>query len=331
MKISILIPAYKPNHKLLSELLESIVRTNKNRPEIIIGLQSGEDLSDEISKYNIRVVDFEKPSLLQTKKSLLSYATGDYIIYSDCDDLFVPGAIDFLISIISKTNSDLYVFKIYDFLENPISYSINKKKLKYEKITKENAYKSFCIGDLIRFETPSKCFKKGTIESSDFPKSDIFQGEDVIITSILLKKSENIIYIDEFLYQYRRYSTRGSALVKTSHLYDNLAVIEAVYSKQNIYTEYLVGRIFTQFCNTLYACPATPNFSFTSILNLYEKPGFSILLNYIRQSYKLKNNGFRTKRDKFLRFYFMMFAKKKLIFCRLMSKAGHFYRKFKHQ
>lgn len=331
MKISILIPAYKPNLKLMYELFDSIISTNIYKPEIIVGIQSDEDLSDAISKYGIKVIKYSKPSLYLTKLSLMSFASGDYIIFSDCDDLFVPGAIDELINIIDIKKADLFIYKIFDFTNVPRKEKCNININKCKSLNKSDAYEHFCMGDTIRFESPSKCFRKNIVRNSDFPNVDVFQGEDVIISTILIKNASNICLIDEDLYQYRKSQTRGSVQVNPKYLYDNLTVISTVFDSSNNYTLYLVKRIFLQFCNTLYLCPNLKTFSFSNISNIYYYEGFEILLEFAEKTCKMADFKLVSTREKFLRFYFLLFAKKKWLICTLLNKVGKIYRKINNR
>lgn len=100
-KISIVIPLYKTPHNYLNELIESIKAQTYSNWELCLSDGSGENspLTDILKKYTdsddrIKAV-YNKQALhiSENTNAALEVATGDYIAFTDHDDLLTPNAL----------------------------------------------------------------------------------------------------------------------------------------------------------------------------------------------------------------------------------------------
>jgi glycosyltransferase involved in cell wall biosynthesis len=95
MKLQILIPQYKENDSVIKPLLDSIaIQQNVPMDEIgVIICNDGSDtfLSDELlNSYPFRIEYHKEPhrGVSGTRNACLDYATADYVMFCDADDMF---------------------------------------------------------------------------------------------------------------------------------------------------------------------------------------------------------------------------------------------------
>lgn len=236
--ISILVPAYKPNPKLLTDLLQSIRKSNKSHPEIIIGLQGdSNDIASICEIFDAQIVKFDKPSSYRTRVALIDFALNDYVWFVDADDLLLPGAVDTLIRLINENPTiDCHVFNYL------ASYSVDNLQPviggNSKLIDRNEALALFSQNKYIGNAVWQKCFKK-SIKAS-FPDVDLFLGEDAIMTYSVLSASSKVMLLDKPLYFYRLNHSSGSSVLRPSHLRDLLISIKTL---SDFHDERIQGKI----------------------------------------------------------------------------------------
>lgn len=118
-RISVVIPVFN-TEQFLPACLDSILvdGANKCSFEVIAVNDASTDGSDAIlADYerrcgNLRVVRFkENRGVSAARNAGVTAARGDYVMFCDPDDAYVPGAVDYIASVVREQNPDVVFFK----------------------------------------------------------------------------------------------------------------------------------------------------------------------------------------------------------------------------
>lgn len=133
-------------------------------------------------------------------ENALRLSSGDYIFFSDQDDVWLPGKVEKMLPYLQKDNyviSDAYVTN--DNLEIKERLSSWRK---YKKGYWQNLYKSIYAGCTSAFTKKIKNY------ALPFPVSSFIQHDNWI--GLLCELKFNVVYIDEPLIYYRRHNSNTS-------------------------------------------------------------------------------------------------------------------------
>lgn len=113
-QISIIIPCYRQAH-FLTECLESVALATSEFHECII-VDDGNSDKDDLVLLNqvkptaphqvVRIIRQQNMGLSAARNAGLSFATGEFIKFLDCDDLLSPGSLDAQIAEMSQRQTD---------------------------------------------------------------------------------------------------------------------------------------------------------------------------------------------------------------------------------
>lgn len=205
MMINILVPVYNSG-KWLEECLISILNQTSSNYEVIIIDDGSKDNSLEIckkyeSKCNMKVYTRENKGVTFTRNELINYATSDYFIFLDSDDILYEKTIEMLSEIIKEKETDAVLYDIKQFSNK---YIIKREECIYI----EDYSKSKCIKDLLLLD------RRGYIAGAMFNKNkwiaieNCFKLEKYIEdwypVFYYLSNCEIIEYIHAELYMYRQ-------------------------------------------------------------------------------------------------------------------------------
>ena len=115
-KLSIIIPVFNTDEKYLRECLDSVIRQTMQEIEIICvndGSTDGSlDILNEYSKKDSRiiVIDKENAGVSVARNYGIDRASGEYIMFLDSDDYFLPEACQTVYETVCAENSDLGIF-----------------------------------------------------------------------------------------------------------------------------------------------------------------------------------------------------------------------------
>ena len=164
-KVSVCIPVYG-TEKILRKCLDSVAMQDFAEKEIVVvsdascGVnEKGEDAKKIVKKFaketKVPVVFREHLNnlgILETRRDLLSFSSGDFIFYIDSDDyLEGSNAISFLYNEAQRTNADIVNSTAIAVTENPERNSAQQEHLqkKIGKIT---------LGELLGNQIAEDCF-----------------------------------------------------------------------------------------------------------------------------------------------------------------------------
>ena len=208
-KISVIVPIYNQEN-YLEQCIESIINQTYKNLEIILVDDGSTDKSYDIClKYKkkdkrIVLIHKENGGLSSSRNAGLELVTGDYIMFCDSDDFFLPDTCLLMEKEITEKNAD-YVIGNYihcteegKFWKNPI---FDKKTYPNFKLSIRDYNKSFYI---MSSSVCNKIFRKSFLDEHSFRFVEGIPAEDAIFTTACFIKSSNVYYIKDIIYAYRQ-------------------------------------------------------------------------------------------------------------------------------
>ena len=212
-KVSIIVPVY--NVELYIEsCLDSLLNQTYSDYEIILINDGSTDGSIEIcNKYN----DKKIKKINQTNKGVsiarnvgISYATGQYIMFVDADDMVSKNYIENLVASMEKYNTDMVICK-YTKEEDKLVNNESSQNVEGKIINANIVLESMIENNLKEGYLWNKIFKKSIINENDLKfKDGVTVWEDLYFVMEYLSKADKICTINETLYYYR--TREGSAV-----------------------------------------------------------------------------------------------------------------------
>ena len=204
--ISVCIATYN-GEKYIKEQIDSILSQLSSEDEIIISDDgSKDDTLVEIKKINDnRIKLFENKGIhgyTHNFENALNHSSGDYIFFSDQDDVWLPNKIKIMLPYLMSDNfviSDAYITDANLKIKGKIS-----DWRKYKKGYFKNLYKSIYAGCTCAFTKNIKNY------CLPFPSTLYIQHDTWI--GLLSELKFNVISINEPLIYYRRHDSNTSGL-----------------------------------------------------------------------------------------------------------------------
>lgn len=174
MKISVIIPLYN-KVKSIHRTIDSVLKQTYNNIEIIVVDDGSTDGSDKIIRNihdkRVRYISKSNGGVSSARNYGVLKAKGDYIIFLDADDYFLPNAIEILSNTIKQYSVDCACANFY-IQKNEILTPYIKRQSGYIKEPfKEWFFQSFCP------RTGAAILKKNLLLDFPFPEN-IHRYED---------------------------------------------------------------------------------------------------------------------------------------------------------
>lgn len=237
MKLSILIPVYNAG-KYLKHCLDSIFSNiNTEKIEVVLIDDGSTDNSLDIIKNYCHSIKFSSrvnKGVLYTRKELIHLATGEYVFYVDADDYIVNGGIDRVFELLQQSNyPDILFIDAYSDYNGVLKY--DKYNSKLEKKLMQDIRTDFSLYK-VNNALWGKIFKRELLADIVFDgkESEIFTGEDLLLTSFIMNKAKTGAYANEAIYVYRKDISNS---ITSFFRLDGFKSIDAVYS--NIANNYI--------------------------------------------------------------------------------------------
>ena len=213
MKFSVLIPVYNVE-KYLEECIDSVLSQTYNDFEIILvddgsTDSSGEMCDDYAEKYGeiIRVFHQKNSGQLLTRCKGITESRGDYCLFLDGDDTFIPEALEDI-----KHYAEKYCFP--DIIQFPFYYDRGNSLEKSKCITEEDIFFNDDLKTVFEdfFSTTwlnSVCLKAVRREIAQAALDDFSAfrqlrcSEDRLHSMRMLDKASSVLYTVKPLYKYR--------------------------------------------------------------------------------------------------------------------------------
>ena len=254
--ISIIIPIYN-SEKYISECVDSILNQSYKDFELILVNDGSSDKSSilceqiALSDYRIKTYHKENGGAASARKYGVEKARGEWILFSDSDDIMPNGAIE---DLISKDNGNCELIlgtilykrqRLFIYTEN-FETSINK--LEYIKsLLDRKTYYGPC----------SKLYKRSLFDNINWvTDKEIFQNEDLLMLIALTTKIQNPIIVSNNYVHYHciekedSISTKQMSLTGWSHLFYKIREILELTNNFNkeiktAYLNYVIWSLYT--------------------------------------------------------------------------------------
>lgn len=308
--VSVIVPVYN-GEKYLRQCIDSICNQSYKDLEIIIINDGSKDNTSKIAKQieskdnRVIYVEHENKGVSYSRNKGIDLATGEYIVFVDCDDTIEKQYIELLLNQISKNNLDIVScgytdISIYGTIKLNDFYIGNSMLNKDEFIN--NIFKG--VGGTLW----GKIFKTKMINKNKVRlNNNIFMCEDMLFVLKYAMQSKRFGAIEESLYNYNR-KNENSVSSKINfeyfnNLIDVMKEIEKILNK-NKYDSKFIDSILSDRIKNL-----TVSFS---IMQHDKKHGYSkiekfnnikfIFENYYFKKYKNIFNASNKKENKLITF-----------------------------
>lgn len=220
MRFSIIVPVYNAE-KYLRESVDSVLSQSCEDWELILSDDGSEkkcaDLCDALAAENrrVRVIRQKNQGPLVARLNGIEAAKGEYCVFLDADDAFVPDGLACLNSAIGRNNEpDALIYSFYyetsegSRRESPLLFP---KERSFSGTEKKELYRLFVYGSGLN-SVWTKAVKREVFyrERPDYSKySHLRCAEDRLLSMAAVSQAETVVYLPEFLYRYRQFP--GSA------------------------------------------------------------------------------------------------------------------------
>ena len=188
--ISIILPCFN-QQDYLAEAIESTI--NQTIPCEIIFINDGStDNSLEIAKkYPIRIVNQVNKGLPSARNSGIMWATGDFVLPLDCDDMLMANCVEKILQVIKETNADVIAssFKCFGLSDQEVILMPNPTIEDFKTANRVG----YC--QAIR--------RSALLEVGGYSPKMVEGYEDLHLICNLLSRGKKLITIPEVLWKYR--------------------------------------------------------------------------------------------------------------------------------
>ena len=210
IRFSILVPVYNVADYIEDCIYSVLVQTYTNYELILVDDgstdESGNICDGFANNYSqIKVFHKKNRGLIHTRRFALQYATGDYFLMLDSDDMLEKDALEIINDTIEKHQCDCVFYNRKQLIDNKIveasyhlqaEYVTDKQRL-LRKALIEMPYNGIVL----------KCAKASLFSGTDYSSYyHIQKGEDLLQSLELLKNCNTAEFIDNQLYIYRKRS-----------------------------------------------------------------------------------------------------------------------------
>lgn len=233
IELSIVIPCYNVE-EYIKECIESVLEQDMYFYEILLINDGSTDKTLSIlelysSNPKIKIVNQQNGGLSKARNTGLLNAKGEYILFLDSDDFVEKRSINKVLKLIKEKSLNILAFNFF------IYYNSSNFYCEKRKIIKKNIFsgKDFLKFNLLNKNYPMSWLniynKEFLIKNNLFFKEGILH-EDVEFYIRLLKKVENMIYVDIPIIYYRQ--RNGSITKKKNKRRESYLEILKTYNKE---------------------------------------------------------------------------------------------------
>ncbi|MGL5384032.1 MAG: glycosyltransferase family 2 protein [Culicoidibacterales bacterium] len=240
LQVSIIVVAYNIE-KYIDKCLESIMNQTVTNIEIIVVNDGSTDSTLEIiqekaSQDNrIKIIDKQNAGTNEARKSGLSVAKGEYLLFVDGDDWLEVEALDVLYNKAKSNDFDIVCYNAYWSWDDK-----RKEQSTFSDLLSEDHLENLFLSRIL----PSLCFKfikKNYIDIYEIEfASNISYAEDLATVASLFMYKPKVGFEKSNLYNYYQ---RNDSITKKS----NLKVLEIDIAMQFIKRKLLENNLYEQY------------------------------------------------------------------------------------
>ncbi len=212
MFFSILVPVYNVE-KYLKQCIESVLAQDFQDYELVLVNDGSTDKSPEICEEyaakDSRIVYYSKENegLLLTRRYGIRRARGEYVLFLDSDDYWEKGLLTKLASELHKKPVDLVIYRFCRVTDDGKKVyedrGIFPDHTYFDKTNKEEFVACFVSTSRLNVMW-CKCVKRSILDvDTDYSAFRDKKGEDLLQSIAIIKNAQNILYLDDPLYNYR--------------------------------------------------------------------------------------------------------------------------------
>src|SRR5699024_8558807 len=322
--ISIIVPVYKVKEQYLRECIDSLISQTFSNIEIILvddgTPDNGGTICDDYAQEDqrIKVIHQKNQGVSAARNNGMDLATGDWITFVDADDWIELDSCEKLKNVIIHKDIDFLIFALKvnysnKELKNPFwheEFSVLNREDKHE-LQIQLLYKT-----ISEFSPPHnmvgvavcKLYNKNFLRSNNFRfKEDLPLSEDVVFAFHALEKSNNVLYVNEYLYHYRKHDESATLKYRENAVSDYSIGLKELknclysYDKNERFYTALNFRIIlniSAICNQLYCHKNNDDFFINKIKNiktLCESIPYKTAIKEVGVGYYFKNSGYFQK------------------------------------
>ncbi len=222
VKVSVIIPVYN-TEKYLDECLNSVQNQTLKDIEIVCVNDGSTDGSLKILEEHekndsrIRIINQENGGVSSARNNGIRNAHGDYIMFLDSDDCFVPYACEKEYNVAVKNEANVVEFGVKDFVDGQavdlsgVSYDDSKITV-YTRKENENPFSALNFSCGVVW---NKIWKRSFINENKLVfKEGIYRGEDSLFNMMAGPNLYKFVKDDNILHIYRT-GRLGSAMTVT--------------------------------------------------------------------------------------------------------------------
>ena len=228
MKFSVIIPVHN-GEKYLNECLDSVLAQKGDFETELVVVENGSTdnsaaICDDYAARHSEVKVFRQQALgaYEGRRRGMTQATGDYLVFLDCDDALKDGALEILAGAVLKDDPEVVLYNAENMGSEgtlKFSFPFTDGNL-YRGDRKREFYDVMCAGDSLNAMW-NKCLKKSLadrIVSVDDPDTPgmFNHGEDLTQTAQILDEAKSILFINKALVSYRKDNARPRSSIAVS-------------------------------------------------------------------------------------------------------------------
>lgn len=252
---SVIVPVYQ-KQATLNECIDSVLCQHSQNYEIILVDDGSTDESAKIcdeyaDRYSriISVIHKSNEGPLPARLEGIRRSRGEYLLFLDADDTYVPGMLHKLENIVRSQSADIIIFNYYRYYKNGKS-ELNKPLYADGQIfvgqEKQKLYKELIAGFQLN-ALWQKCIRRKTLgDLNDFLQfGEMVIGEDKMMSLEAVDRAEKIIYMADGLYNYRIAQSSISHSLSLKHYKD----MDIVYRRTLEYMAHWKMDGYRVFCS----------------------------------------------------------------------------------
>ncbi|MBM4761459.1 glycosyltransferase [Bacillus sp. B15-48] len=276
--ISIIVPVYKVKEIYLRQCIESLVNQTFKDIEIILiddgTPDNGGVVCDEYALHDnrVKVLHQENQGVSSARNKGIDVATGDWITFVDADDWIELDACEKLKNIILQEDLDLLLFALkVNFTKKEVENPFWDEEFAYlDKKDREELQIQLLYKTVSKFSPPysmvgvavCKLYRTQFLKEKNFKfNTELELSEDGLFAFWALEEAQKVIYVNEFLYHYRKHSESATYRYRKNAEtdYGNGMVelekcLKVTHKNQRFYTAYYYRTLLniSAICNQLH-------------------------------------------------------------------------------
>ena len=234
--VSMVVPVYNVED-YLQECIDSICAQTHHNLEIILVNDGSTDSSGEIcdraAERDARIRVFHNPNggVSAARNTGLDQANGEYICFSDSDDVCAPFFVEHMLQACLQERADIAVGN-YEEYEDTIVFS-PASDVKAQVYSGRDAVRHLIGKEHIKYTVVyDKLYKSELFQNIRFPEGLIHEDED--FSYRILYEAEKVVDLQETIYGYR---TRSGSITTSDYSEKRTAVLDIAQKRVEFFQE----------------------------------------------------------------------------------------------